>query len=67
MTEPFHPFTTKQFKQETGLEASENEAIYIRWLNAQMNYANYQNLQQMKDLLLELTDILKQDITIVKH
>ena len=67
MTGLFHPFTTDQFKQETGLEASENEAIYFRWVNAQMNYANYQNLQQMKDLLKELTQILKQDITIVKH
>lgn len=31
-----------------------NEAIYLRWVNAQVNYANYQAMQEMTRSLKEI-------------
>ena len=55
----FEPFTPSEFQKQTGLDASENEAIYIRWVNTQINYANYQAMRQMTASLKEILDILK--------
>ena len=51
----FEPFTPERFKLETGLNAHENEAIYLRWVNTQINYAKQMNtsLQQIISLLKE--------------
>jgi hypothetical protein len=55
----FEPFTPAEFQKQTGMVASENEAIYIRWVNTQINYANYQNMRQMSDSLKEILERLK--------
>lgn len=60
MNHLFHPFTPELFKKETGMDATENEAIYFRWLNAHMNYSNYQNLSDMARMLKELTGLIRQ-------
>ena len=60
MTDLFAPFTPELFKEQTGLNAHENEAVYIRWVNSQINYANYQNMKQMNDSLKEIVTILKE-------
>lgn len=62
MTHHFKPFTTELFKQQTCLDAQENEAIYIRWANTQINYANYLSMQQMTDSLQEIIALLKQSV-----
>ena len=59
MTHLFEPFTPDLFKQQTGMNAQENEAIYLRWVNSQINYANYQNMRQMNDSLKEIISLLK--------
>lgn len=59
MTHLFEPFTPELFKQQTGLNAHENEAIYLRWVNTQINYANYQNMKEMNVSLKEIIDLLK--------
>ncbi len=59
MTQLFEPFTPELFRQQTGLEALENEAVYIRWVNSQINYANYQNMREMASSLKEITQLLK--------
>jgi hypothetical protein len=60
MTQNFEPFTPEMFRQQTGLQAADNEAIYIRWVNTQINYANYQSMRDMahslKDILERLND-----------
>ena len=56
----FEPFTPEAFRKETGMEASENEAIYIRWVNTQINYANYHHLRDMADSFRELLDRMKE-------
>jgi hypothetical protein len=61
MTHHFEPFTPEAFKQQTGLNAFENEAIYIRWVNTQINYANYVQMQAMNESLKEIIGILKED------
>ncbi len=61
MTQLFEPFTPELFKKYTGLNAQENEAIYIRWVNSQINYANYQNMKQMNDSLAEIIRLLKNE------
>ncbi len=61
MTQLFEPFTPELFKQQTGLDAGDNEAIYVRWVNAQINYANYQNMKQMTDSLKQIIEILKEN------
>ena len=60
MSHLFEPFTPDTFKQQTGLNAFENEAIYIRWVNTQINYANYVQMQAMNDSLKEIIAILKE-------
>lgn len=59
MTQLFEPFTPELFKKLTGLNAHENEAIYIRWVNSQINYANYQNMKEMNESLKEIIGLLK--------
>jgi hypothetical protein len=59
MTHLFEPFTPELFKQQTGMNAHENEAIYLRWVNAQINYANYQNMKEMNTSLKEIISLLK--------
>jgi hypothetical protein len=59
MTYHFEPFTPELFNNHTGLNAHENEAIYIRWVNSQINYANYQNMRAMNESLREIISILK--------
>lgn len=60
MTRHFEPFTPEVFKKETGLDALDNEAIYIRWVNTQINYANYLQMQEMNELLKAIISILKE-------
>ncbi|MFL5808272.1 MAG: hypothetical protein ACJ749_02050 [Flavisolibacter sp.] len=59
MTQLYEPFTPELFKQQTGLEAMENEAIYVRWVNSQINYANFLNMKEMNTSLHEIISLLK--------
>jgi hypothetical protein len=59
MTTFFTPFTPEEFRKQTGLNAADNEAIYIRWVNTHINYANYQTMQQMNESLKEICSLLK--------
>ena len=56
----FEPFTPELFQEQTGLAAADNEAIYMRWVNTQINLANYKAMQEMsaslKDILTRLND-----------
>ena len=61
MTNFFEPFTPEAFTDQTGLNAHDNEAIYIRWVNAKINYANYLNMKAMNDSLQEIIKILKEN------
>jgi hypothetical protein len=47
MTHHLEPFTPDEFKKLTGLNASDNEAIYLRWVNTQINYATYLSMQEI--------------------
>jgi hypothetical protein len=60
MIHQFEPFTPAAFKEQTGLNAFENEAVYIRWVNTQINYANYVQMQAMNESLKEIIGILKE-------
>lgn len=60
MTQLFEPFTPELFKQQTGMDAHDNEAVYLRWVNSQINYANYQNMKAMNESLKEIISLLKQ-------
>lgn len=60
MTSPFSPFTPELFFEQTGLKASENEAIYIRWVNTQCNLANYHTMREMTSSLKEIMALLKE-------
>lgn len=60
MIHNFEPFTTDAFRQQTGLNALDNEAVYIRWVNTQINYANYQQMQFMNTSLKEIIALLKE-------
>jgi hypothetical protein len=59
MTHHFEPFTPELFKQQTGLNAFENEGIYLRWVNSQVNYANYLTMKEMTASLKEIVSLLK--------
>lgn len=59
MTNQFSPFTPEEFNRQTGLTAHENEAIYIRWVNTQVNLANYRTMREMNASLKEIVTILK--------
>lgn len=61
MTHRFEPFTPELFKQQTGLDARDNEAIYVRWVNTQVNYANYLSMQEMTKSLKEIIELLKEN------
>ena len=61
MTHRFEPFTPELFKQQTGLDARDNEAIYVRWVNTQVNYANYQSMQEMTRSLKEIIQLLREN------
>lgn len=60
MTHLFDPFTPERFRQETGLLAHENEAVYLRWVNSQINYANFLQMQEMNNSLKEIIGLLKE-------
>lgn len=55
------PFTPEEFKKLTGLNAADNEAIYLRWVNTQINYATYQTMQEMTKSLKVIIDLLKEN------
>lgn len=57
----FEPFTPEEFKKVTGLNASDNEAIYLRWVNTQINYATFQSMQEMTKSLKLIIDLLKEN------
>ncbi len=61
MIHHLEPFTTEEFKKSTGLNAADNEAIYLRWVNTQINYATYQTMQEMTKSLKVIIDLLQQD------
>lgn len=61
MTHLFEPFTPDEFKNATGLNASDNEAIYVRWVNTQINYATYQSMQEMTASLKVIISLLKEN------
>ncbi len=65
MTHHFEPFTPELFKEQTGLNAFDNEAIYLRWVNSQVNYANFQTMQEMSSSLKKIIQILQQGTTAV--
>ena len=56
----FEPFTPELFKQQTGLNAHENEAIYIRWVNSQIHYGTFQLMKEMAASLKEIIQLLKE-------
>lgn len=60
MTTQFEPFTPEMFQQQTGLSAHENEAIYIRWANSQINYATFQLMKEMTTSLKEIIYLLQE-------
>lgn len=62
MTHLFEPFTPERFKAETGLNAHENEAIYLRWVNSQINYANFLQMREMNQSLKEIISLLKEGV-----
>jgi hypothetical protein len=57
MSHLFEPFTPVEFRKSTGMNASDNEAIYMRWVNVQINYANLQALQEINNSLQELREL----------
>ena len=61
MTHQFEPFTPELFRQQTGLNAHENEAIYVRWVNTQINYSNYQSMKEMTQSLKEIIRLLTEN------
>lgn len=61
MSHQFEPFTPEAFRQQTGLNAQENEAVYVRWVNTQVNYANYQAMQEMTGSLKEIIRLLTEN------
>lgn len=60
MNHLFDPFTPDRFRQETGQNAHENEAIYLRWVNSQINYANFLQMQEMNVSLRQIIGLLKE-------
>jgi hypothetical protein len=61
MTHHLDPFTPEEFRKATGLNAADNEAIYLRWVNTQINYATYQTMQEMTKSLKVIIDLLKEN------
>jgi hypothetical protein len=61
MTQPFEPFTPEAFQQQTGMNAHDNEAVYVRWVNTQINYANFQAMREMTQSLKEIIRLLNEN------
>ncbi|HEX2532774.1 MAG TPA: hypothetical protein VHK69_03505 [Chitinophagaceae bacterium] len=61
MTHLYEPFTPELFRQQTGLNAADNEAIYLRWVNTNLNYATYRSMQEMTESLREIIGLLKEN------
>ena len=61
MAHQLEPFTPEEFKKATGLNAGDNEAIYLRWVNTQINYATYLSMQEMSKSLKLIIDLLKEN------
>lgn len=61
MTHHFEPFTPELFRQQTGFNAHDNEAVYVRWVNTQINYANYQSMKEMTQSLKEIIRLLTEN------
>ena len=59
MINRFEPFTPEAFAEETGFDANDNEAIYLRWVNSQINYENYLAMKDMCRSLIEIQFLLK--------
>jgi len=55
----FEPFTPEAFTEETGFDVHDNEAIYLRWVNSQINYENYLSMKDMSRSLKEIQGLLK--------
>jgi hypothetical protein len=55
----FDPFTPELFQKQTGLNAQEHEGVYLRWVNAQINYENYRSMKNMNESLQEIIALLK--------
>jgi hypothetical protein len=66
MKQDFKPFTPERFRKETGLNADEHEGVYLRWVNANINYQNYLSMNNMNQSLQEIIRILKQDDVIIR-
>ena len=67
MSHQFEPFTPELFKQQTGLNAYDNEAIYVRWVNTQINYTNYKAMREMTESLKEIIRLLNEnDFTLIR-
>jgi hypothetical protein len=60
MTMSFEPFTPELFRKQTGFDAADNEAIYLRWVNSQINYANYQAMKEMNNSLQDIIKLLQE-------
>ena len=62
----FKPFTPEFFRTETGLKADEHEGVYLRWVNANVNYHNYLSMQHMNESLQEIIRLLRQEDVIIR-
>ncbi len=67
MTNFFEPFTPEAFKKQTGYNASDNEAMYLRWVNSQINYANYLSMIEMNKSLEEIKKLLEKNSAAVSE
>ena len=65
MIDIFEPFTPALFQEQTGLAAADNEAIYMRWVNTQVNLANYKAMQEMSASLKEILKLLNDPAMVV--
>jgi hypothetical protein len=61
MKQEFEPFTPESFRKQTGLIAEEHEGIYLRWVNANLNYQNYLSMKHMNESLQEIIALLKEN------
>lgn len=59
MSRFFEPFTPEVFQQQTGMNALENEAVYLRWVNTQINYTNYKQMQDLNESMKQVLHLLQ--------